>query len=141
MTLQQSAEARWFHNYAIRAPQATHWRKATCEEVDCEAYQNGWTLREEALDDGLRYAVLHSGRRYRRVQITAGETYLVFDAGQPCFKALAHRVRLDREALFLRGRGTYRNFHIQTAKRFRPADFVEDMQAKFDRVRADRQRG
>ena len=29
-------------SYDIHAPLASHWRKATCEEVDCEGWRSGW---------------------------------------------------------------------------------------------------
>ena len=28
--------------YGIRAPLATHWRKASCVEVECEGHRTGW---------------------------------------------------------------------------------------------------
>lgn len=29
-------------SYDIHAPLGSHWRPANCEEVECEAYRNGW---------------------------------------------------------------------------------------------------
>lgn len=76
--------------YAIVAPKTTV--PATCVEVGCAHYLNGWRLRVEGLPADFMHAATHSGRSFERLEIGPGETWLVFAAGQPCFKA-AHHVR------------------------------------------------
>lgn len=76
--------------YAVVAPKTTV--PATCADVGCEAYLNGWRLRVDSLPDDMVHAATHSGRSFERLEVGPGETWLVFGAGQPCFRA-AHHVR------------------------------------------------
>ena len=43
-----------------------------------------------------------TGRRYREMHVQEGETWLVFEAGQPCFRASTHRKSLEREPIVAR---------------------------------------
>lgn len=75
--------------YAVVAPKTTV--PATCQEIDCAHYLHGWRLRVDGLPDDLVHAATHSGRKYTRLDVAEGETWLVFEAGQPCFKAADHQ--------------------------------------------------
>ena len=97
-----------YSTYSVHTPLATHWRKATCEEVNCPQYLNGWGLRIEQVTARDVYTAEHSGRKFRRVQVGPGETWLVFEAGQPCFRASAHRKKIERPELFVLRRGDFR---------------------------------
>ena len=98
-----------YQTFTVAAPLATHWRKATCEEVGCPDYLNGWRLRVEGLDERDVYVATHAGRRYRKVSVAAGETWLVFDGGQPCFKVSTHRRRVEREERYIVRGGDHRD--------------------------------
>lgn len=94
--------------YSIRAPLATHYRPATCEEYGCSAQENGWMSPiDETTDLGAEqahYIRTESGRKYREQRREDGRTLFVFEAGQTCFTR--HHVPLDRPELFLvRDRG------------------------------------
>lgn len=116
-----------YKTYQIASPVSTHYRKATCQEVDCEAYLNGWTYREADLDARLLHVVTHSGKRYRRAQLTeGGDWYLVFEPGQSCFSVASHRKTLERPELYLVGRGDWRSYVAREARRMRPEDWVDD---------------
>lgn len=95
--------------HAILAPVSTHYRKATCEEIGCLAFHNGWTLAVAGLPDDVVADAKNSRRRYRveRDDTTGAET-LHFEAGQPCFKAAAHRIRIERPELFIVRAGDWR---------------------------------
>lgn len=97
-----------YKSYTIAAPLATHWRPATCEEIRCEQQANGWQIRKEHLDEQMLHIATHAGRRYREIQVREGETYLVYDAGQKCFKASEHRLPLERPELYLVRSGDWR---------------------------------
>ncbi|UOZ10546.1 hypothetical protein [Amycolatopsis sp. WQ 127309] len=89
--------------YSIIAPRATHWRKATCDEVDCEAQEFGWASAiDETTDLGQRqaqYIRTLSGRRFGEHRNSAGLTIFEFAPGQQCFTA--HEVPLGRPELFV----------------------------------------
>lgn len=94
--------------YAIVAPADTHFRPATCEEVDCDAFLKGWQLRKEVLSPELLHTVETSGRGYTEMPVREGETWLVFAPGQPCFRAATHKIRLGRPELFVVQGGDWR---------------------------------
>lgn len=104
--------------YVMSRPLSTHWRRASCAEVECEQWQRGWVV---VLDPAapayaeLRRAIDASGRRYRITTTDAvneergmvlppGLEAAVFDGGQTCFRE--HLLPLDREPLYIhRDRG------------------------------------
>lgn len=94
--------------YQAAMPLSTHWRKATCAEIACPHYLNGWRTRVEGLPADLLHAARSSGRRYTEVRLAEGETWLVFEAGQPCFRAAAHRLPNGRPERFFERDGDWR---------------------------------
>lgn len=94
-------DPRGYKTYSIHAPIRTHFRKATCAEVDCPDYTNGWRVRLEILNAEQQVWVRQTGRRFTELPVRQGETYLVFEAGQPCFRATEHRARVEREELYV----------------------------------------
>lgn len=103
-----------YRTFGGEAPLTTHFRRATCKEVNCAAYENGWSFNKKVLTPGDYYKVTHAGKRYREVTIAPGETYLVFEAGQFCFDR--HRMRIQRPDIFYTGRGDWRIFNRSHAK-------------------------
>lgn len=129
-----------YKTYEMRAPLSTHFRPATCAEVQCPHYLNGWRVHLEALTPDLVEAARKSGRRYREEQLGEGQTYLVFEPGQPCFRVSQHRARIDRPPLYIvrdgdhRGnpRGTKARLHQRAADW--QADFAEHQQRIADEI-------
>jgi hypothetical protein len=127
-----------YKSYVISQPLATHWRRATCEEIGCPDYQHGWKVRVEGLPAELVHAARTSGRRHSELNVADGETWLVFEAGQACFRATEHRAPIGRPPLFVvrdgdaRGnpRGTKARLH-QRAESWRD-DFAEHQQTLAD---------
>jgi hypothetical protein len=117
-----------YKTYAVIAPLSTHFRPATCAEVACPHYLNGWRVNNEALTPDLRHAVAASGRTYRLEVISPTESWLVFEAGQPCFKASQHRARIDRAPLYVVRDGDHRGNPRGTKARLfqRPDQWVDD---------------
>ena len=87
--------------YRILNPVQTHFRPATCAEVNCEHYLNGWRVRIDSLPPELVHVARTSGRQYEELRFAEGETYLVFEAGQACFKASQHRTNAGRTPLYV----------------------------------------
>jgi len=131
-----------YQTYAIRSPLQTHFRAATCAEIECPAYANGWQYRMQELSPADIYAAEHSGKRWRKVHIREGEDYLVFESGQPCFAARSHRIPLDRPEFYFVGRGDRRSFSTRQARKHaRPEDWVDDMQTHLDVIRREVEKG
>lgn len=127
-----------YKSYVISQPLSTHWRRATCEEIGCRDFLHGWRVRVEGLPPELLHVARTSGRRYSELPVAEGETWLVFDAGQSCFRASEHRAPVGRPPLYLvrdgdrRGnpRGTKARLH-QRPESWRD-DFAEHQQTLAD---------
>lgn len=127
--------------YQISAPLGSHWRPATCAEVDCPNYVNGWRVRVEGLTPQDLHVARTCGRRYVEQHVAADETWLVYEAGQPCFRASQHRARVGRPELYVvrdgdhRGnpRGTEPRRH--TRPEFWVEDFAEHQQSLADKMK------
>lgn len=89
-----------YKTYNIAAPLQTHFTAATCEQVGCPQYLGGWAIRVEHLSPQDLYLVKTAGRKFVEQQVGPGETYLIFEPGQPCFRAGTHMRRLDREEIY-----------------------------------------
>lgn len=119
-----------YKTYQILSPTSTHWRAATCEEVDCPNYLKGWRLRIEGLPVDMLHAAKTSGRKFTELNVSENEHWLVFAAGQPCFRAQMHRALLDKQEIFIVRDGDYRgnptgNVRKHTRPEFWQEDFAE----------------
>lgn len=127
--------------YSITSPLPTHWRKATCAEVDCPAYASGWkSLIDESTELGQKqahYIRKQSGRGFTE-QREGALTAFVFEAGQPCFGADAHKLPTGRPELFKVRGGDWRgNPRGESRTHTRAADWVDDF-ANHQQALADR---
>jgi hypothetical protein len=99
-----------FKTYQISAPISSHYRDATCREVECEGWAHGFrSALDVSTELGRRqagYIEKTAGRRYTKTQTGTIVTY-DFPAGQACFRT-PHKVPLEREPLFLVRGGDYR---------------------------------
>jgi hypothetical protein len=141
-----------YKTYAVKSPLNSHYRKATCQEINCHSYLNGWYFFKDALDERLLYAATHSGRKYIEKYMDEGGmllgdkvvqgTYLVYPAGQTCFKIDSHVISLQRPELYFVGRGDYRSFNTRNAKQHTsPANFVDDWTTHMDYLNTRAERG
>lgn len=128
--------ASGMRTFEIAAPLDTHWRKASCVEVGCLDHQYGWMIALTGLDDADREMARGSGRRYTEDQDDAGPV-LIFAAGQPCFRASTHRIRLDRPELFISRDGDWRGNPRGTAPTVfsGPEPWADSLHTKLDEIR------
>lgn len=129
-----------YKTYQILAPTKTHWRKATCAEVECQNHVNGWKIRVEILTPDLVHAAKNSGRRYTELSVAPGETYLVFEAGQSCFQERNHRIRLEREEIFRVRHGDWRKTY-SAHTHANPWDWQDDFALHQDKLATEQQKG
>lgn len=108
MRIKPQLPTRLFKTYRASSPIASHFRKATCEEIDCKFWREGWTLRKQDMSAQDLYLVTHIGKRYTEHHMEEGVDYLVFEPGQSCFAEAQHFIPLDRPAFFYRGQGDFR---------------------------------
>lgn len=137
--------AQHMKTYGLIAPQSTHFRDATCEEVNCPNLIHGWqTFVDEATDLGQRqaYAIRSLLRmNYTEAPGVAGGTVFTFPPGQQCFEQ--HRVPLEREPLYVVRDGDWRGNPRGTPVRQhdKPEHWVEDFGEHQDGIARVRERG
>lgn len=131
-------------SHVLAAPLATHWREATCREVECKGYREGWRTTVTADSPQALYIRTHSGRRFRESVPAAGMVAFDFPPGQTCFAAskTPHKIRLDREELFGRRGGDHRGNPTGERTRFAtPEDWRDDLGEHLDNLRDAIERG
>lgn len=139
--------AQFYKTYQIVAPKQTHFRPATCDEVNCVAYQNGWKTTIDTTGDlgqkQFYYITKQSGKHFKATKLPNGLVEFEFTAGQPCFTASKHQVKLDRPEIFLVRDGDHRGNPRGTTprKHTRASDWVEDFAEHQSKVADDRQKG
>lgn len=132
-----------YTTYGISAPLATHWRPATCAQVGCLNYENGWRIRVEGLSAELLHAAKTSGRKFIEQRVAADQTWLVFEAGQPCFQAAQHKLAVGKPELYIVRGGDWRGNPRGIPARLhqRPEDWVEDLHEHTDKLANARKEG
>lgn len=133
-------EPHAYKTYQIVAPASTHWREATCAEVECEAYAWGWdTVVDASTDLGARqakYITGKSGRAYYESRDGSMVTY-TFTPGQTCFAT--HRLPLEREPIYLVRGGDVRRYTSRTQRN--GDDWLEDFAEHQDMLHTEIERG
>lgn len=125
--IEPAAGPELFKTYSIAAPVQTHFRDATCDEVGCQAFLNGWRTRPRTADEA-DYVRTLAGRQFQFLEVVEdGEPVFYFEAGQQCFKP--HKVRLDREELFAVRHGDHRKGFGPATRFGSAAEFVDDFGA------------
>ena len=125
-----------YKTYSLLAPLESHWRTATCSEIECAVSVSGWqTTVDEATDLGQRqagYIRNQAGRHYTEIR-NNGLSVFVFPAGEECFTT--HKVKAEREPFYMVRRGDYRDFDSSTSLMHDTAsDWVEDFAEHQDRL-------
>jgi hypothetical protein len=96
--LQPKAGPEHYKTFGLSQPARTHFRTATCQEVDCANYARGWRIVLDVSTDldrrRARYIRDHAGRAYSVIGQEGDVITLEFSAGQKCFEE--HRVPLHR---------------------------------------------
>lgn len=91
--------SRDVRTYQIVAPRSTHFRPATCAEMQCSGYVNGWKTVLPAGDPRVDYIRSASGRRFTE-QAGDGIVTFAFEPGQQCFSSADHVISLERDPHF-----------------------------------------
>lgn len=128
--------------YSISSPRATHWKPATCAQVECDQYKFGFeSLVDESTERGQRQAhyIRHdTGRSHREHRNWSGPsmTLFVFPPGTPGF-GHEHKVPNGRPEIFRRRRGDFRGCPDPSATvQFSSAQsFVDDSGERFEKIR------
>jgi hypothetical protein len=121
-----------------------YWRKATCAEVDCDQWREGWTTVVDpntALGrDQADYIRTQSGRRFTQSTTPHGWIAFEFEARQRCFGSDRHLVQADRPELFIARAGDWRAALSQPRVYERSNQWVDDLHTRTDRLFTARSR-
>lgn len=129
--------------FSILMPAETHWRKATCEEVACPRFLEGWKVRVELLTPQQKHGIKRGGWRYLEHVLGPGETWWEFEAGQRCFLAADHRIQLGKPQLYVVRDGDWRGNprRTPTHRHKRPETWVEQFAEHQDQLARAREQG
>jgi hypothetical protein len=135
-----------YKTYQILQPKATHWRKATCEEIRCAAGENGWrSVIDESTELGQRQAYYirkQSGRKFSEEKLPNGLTQFSFPSGQNCFADHQERIEDRPELYFVKGGDKRGNPRGTPTRQHTKAEFwVEDFQENQDKLRSHIEKG
>lgn len=123
-----------YQTYQIVAPAATHFRSATCAEIECTAHLYGWkTTVDPSSELGakqLDYITRRCGRAFTSEKFATGLVEFTFEAGQTCFQAGTHRIRLDKPEIFVVRQGD-RRLRTGSHRRFTGRHAAEDWRDHF----------
>ncbi len=138
--------AHAFKTYGVSMPVRTHWISATCEDISCGPYLNGWkTVVPDGSDHAqlIRSADFRRRYRYSETAVEGGLTEFIFPPGQSCFQASSHRVPLERPAVFSVRGGDWRGnpMGIPARVHVRAQDWVEDFSEHQDKIASAIERG
>lgn len=116
-----------YKTYQLLQPTVSHFRPATCAEVDCHRAKHGWrTVLDVSTVKGrdtANWIRLKSGRAFTYTEKGPVVTF-TFAAGQRCFGK--HKVSLQREPLLRVVGGDWRgNPRGTTALQLRPRAWVD----------------
>ncbi len=127
---------QFYKTYAIDAPRSTHTRPASCAEVECQAWANGWRTVVPSNSPQAVYIRGKSERRFIEVRQDAGMVEFFFSPGQSCFRAGEHRISLERPPLFSVRGGDFRGNPLQLpTRRFaRAEDWRDDFGEHQERI-------
>lgn len=120
-------------------------RPATCAEVGCRPYHEGWQINALVLTE-QHYADLKAGGwAWTVIDVSATEQYLLFSPGQRCLAHSTHRIHAaDRPSIYVvrDGKpGRYRGTRRLHGGRRAAADWKDDMQNHLSTVADDRRKG
>lgn len=142
--IKPKAPAQFFKTYTIASPVETHYRDASCKEVECQHYLKGWvTALDISTVNGASTANwirMHSGRAFTYTQ-TGLVVKFVFPPGQRCF--IQHKVSLQRPEFFIVQGGDWRGnpMSIEEYRHKTAENWVEDCALHQDKIATAHQRG
>ncbi len=136
-----------FKTYSWSRPLSTHWRKATCEEVQCEDFTNGFVFTcDISTPLGERQYNYCSHDRERSYTIDEEGPYIrhfIYPPGNRGFAGNKHdhRLPVGREPLYAVRAGDWRKYLAPPVQHKYVDDWIEDMSENQNRIIEIQRRG
>ena len=115
--MMQRTNPALFERFRVVSPLPTHFRRATCAEVDCPHFLKGWITIVPTVSDKADYIRHTSGRRFKEIKQEQGMSEFRFPPGQTCFRRDQHVHPNGTPSLLVREAGGQRKI-IKEVKRF-----------------------
>jgi hypothetical protein len=142
------AGPEYFKTYTCTAPLKTHWRRATCEEYECDGLKYGFVVTIDfSTDLGQRQLYyltkIDKDRRHHMQRTGPQEVKLIYGPGNPCMNRADHRVPVGRPPYYLVADGDFRGNprRTQPYHHRRAEDWIEDFSLHQREIADTRQRG
>lgn len=147
MRIKPLLPAHEMKTFEIRQPIATHFREATCQEVECKGFREDMrvefdlTIPQQVHD--ANWLRNKSGLRFTYVQ-TGTKVLFIVPSGQRCLASMVrpHRVPLERDPLMIVRGGDWRgNPRREGMRHTSPESFVDHWASDLDRLATEREKG
>ena len=136
---------RDYRTYGMAMPLSSHFRPATCEEADCQAYINGWASTFDlATDLGQKqyeYCRHDKERSFAVERLGLTLVRFTYGPGNRCFRSGDHKVPVGRPGIFTVRAGDWRAYTGPARRHTRADDWVDDMAGHLDQLEQARERG
>lgn len=144
--IQPLMPAQSYKTYGMAMPLSSHFRRGTCEEVQCEPFLNGFVATFDlATDLGQKqyaYCKEDKDRSFSMQRVGLNIVKLVYKPGTPCFKRGEHRVPIGREPFFTVTGGDWRGNPRGTGMRHNNGEnWVDDFANHQDKLKTALERG
>lgn len=139
--------AQSYKTYGMSMPLQSHWRRATCDEVLCEPYRNGFASTFDLSTDlGQRqfaFCKADKDRSYTLQRVSQTVVKLVYKPGTPCFNRQSHRVQMGRPPVLYVAEGDFRGNPRRIPARVHQSgeNWVEDFSGHVDKLATEIQKG
>jgi hypothetical protein len=142
-------DVRQMKTFELAQPFGTHYRVATCAEVECRGYREDMTVTfdltvpQQVTD--ANWLRNHSGLRFTYFMLDGErKVKFVIPAGQTCLESRVrpHRVPLERDPLMIVRGGDWRgNPTGMRTVHSRPNLFLENWEEDLDKINSEREKG
>lgn len=135
-----------YKSYSVRAPVKTHWRSATCEEYECDAFLRGFittvALTSDLGQKQYHYLTHDKTRAYSMQRVGADIVKFIYGPGNRCFKSDDHRVPIGKPPRLLVVGGDWRgNPRKEFIVHSRVDDWVDDCREHQEKMATILRRG
>jgi hypothetical protein len=131
-----------YRTYAVLPARGGGSRPASCEEVGCPNYLQGWKTILSRTSQADLIAVVRGLVTKKFFEEVDGDLVtFTFPAGQECFQAKGHKIQVRPERYVVRAGDHRGNPTGQVRVHQRPADWVEDCALHLDKIATEVRRG
>ncbi len=138
--VQPLGPAQAYKTYQVSVPQK-HMRAATCDEVECPNWLNGFKVAVPVGESRQAYLIKTSGKPYTVQDDGDGTRWAVFAAGTHCFAEPTHRIATGPELYVVKGGDWRGNPTGMRRVHSKPEHWVEDFALHQDKLITEHKKG